>query len=81
MPKTVQIRDIDDDIYRSIQRHALEEGYSVPEYLKRLIVQAASRPSLSEWIRRTKGRRSDVSRDEILSHLEAIRGPWPDDRH
>jgi len=80
MPKTVQIRDLDDEVYLALRRHAAAEGFSVPEYLKRLATNAAARPTLSEWIERTRTRQSDVSRDSILISLDQLRGPWPDDR-
>ena len=35
MPKTVQIRDIDDDVYAGLVRRAGEEGITVPELLRR----------------------------------------------
>lgn len=80
MPKTIQIRDLDDEVYLSIKRHAAEEGYSVPEYLRRLVTNAAARPTLGQWLERTRRRNSGVSRDAILSSLDQMRGPWPDDR-
>ena len=35
MPKTVHIRDIDDEVYAALQRHAAAAGMSVPELLRR----------------------------------------------
>lgn len=40
MPKTVQIRDIDDDIDAGLQRRAAEERISIPELLRREAHQA-----------------------------------------
>lgn len=33
MSKTVQIRDIDDEVYEALAKRAAEVGASVPEYL------------------------------------------------
>lgn len=35
MPKTIQIRDIDDDVYAELARRAAEAGTSVPELLRK----------------------------------------------
>ncbi|MFN8103749.1 MAG: hypothetical protein U0U69_04745 [Acidimicrobiia bacterium] len=78
MPKTVQIRDIDDDVYEALVRRAAEAGLSVPDLLRREAARLARRPSMSEWLERTRRRPSDVSRAEILEALDEIRGPRPD---
>lgn len=78
MPKTVQIRDIDDDVYAALVRRAAEAGLTVPDLLRREAGRLASRPSVSEWLERTRRRPSNVSRAEILDALDEIRGPRPD---
>lgn len=78
MPKTVQIRDLDDDVYAGLARRAAEAGVSVPELLRIEAVRIASRPSVEEWLKRTRRRSSPVDRAEILAALDEMRGPWPD---
>ncbi len=78
MPKTVQIRDLDDDVYAGLARRAAEAGISVPELLRIEAVRLATRPSVEEWLRRTGRRSSPVDRAEILAALDEMRGPWPD---
>lgn len=80
MSKTVQIRDIDDETYAALQRRAGEAGMSVPELLRREAERLAARPSLREWLARTKRRSSGISSSEIIEALDEQRGPWPDDR-
>jgi len=80
MSKTVQIRDIDDDIYAALTRRAAEAGLTVPELLRREIARLASRPSVDEWLERTRRRPSTISRAEVVEALEEIRGEWPDAR-
>jgi hypothetical protein len=80
MPKTVQIRDIDDDVYAALSRRAAEEGISVPELLRREATRMASRPSVAEWLRRTARRPSQISTAEALDALDNWRGQWPDAR-
>lgn len=78
MPKTVQIRDIDDDVYAGLVRHAAEEGVTVPELLRREAAKLAARPSMSTWLARIGRRPSAVSTSEVLASLDEWRGEWPD---
>lgn len=78
MPKTVQIRDLDDDVYAGLARRAAEAGISVPELLRAEAVRIASRPSVAEWVERTRRRTSPLGRLDILAALDEQRGPWPD---
>lgn len=78
MPKTVQIRDLDDDVYAGLARRAAEAGVSVPELLRTEAARLAARPTMEEWLNRTRRRSSPVNRAEILAALDEMRGPWPD---
>ncbi len=77
MPKTVQIRDIDDDVYAALVRRAAEEGITVPELLRREASRLAARPSVDEWLRRTRQRTSAVTAADVVRALDEIRGDWP----
>ncbi len=78
MPKTVQIRDIDDDVYAALSRRAVEAGLTVPDLLRREAGRLASRPTVEEWLARTDRRATTISRTEVLEALDELRGPWPD---
>jgi hypothetical protein len=78
MPKTVQIRDIDDDVYAALGRRAAEAGLTVPDLLRREAGRLASRPTVDEWLDRTRRRPSAIARAEVLEALDELRGPWPD---
>lgn len=78
MPKTVQIRDIDDDVYAALARRAAEAGVSVPELLRREAERLAARPSVTEWLERTRRRPSPVTSAEVIEALDELRGEWPD---
>ncbi|MGH3530384.1 MAG: hypothetical protein ACRDUT_16955 [Mycobacterium sp.] len=77
MPKTVQIRDIDDEVYAGLARRAGEEGITVPELLRREAARLAARPSVAQWLARTGRRPSTVSTAEVLATLDEWRGEWP----
>jgi len=78
MPKTIQIRDIDDDVYVALSRRAVEVGLTVPDLLRREAARLASRPTMEEWLARTRRRPSGVTRAQVLEGIEESRGPWPD---
>ena len=78
MPKTVQIRDIDDAVYRELAKRAGEAGLTVPDLLRREATRIAARPSMEEWLARTGRRPSGIARADILAALDETRGPWPD---
>ncbi|WP_319447467.1 MULTISPECIES: hypothetical protein [unclassified Mycobacterium] len=78
MPKTVQIRDIDDEVYAGLVRRAGEEGLTVPELLRREAARLAARPSIAQWLTRTGRRPSEASTAEVLGALDDWRGEWPD---
>lgn len=80
MPKTVQIRDLDDDVYAALSRRAAEAGISVPEVLRLEATRIAARPTVEEWLARTRRRSSSLGRLEVISTLDEHRGSWPDDR-
>ncbi len=74
----MQIRDLDDDVYAGLARRAAEAGISVPELLRAEAVRLAARPSVEEWLTRTRRRSSSLGRVEVLSALDEQRGSWPD---
>ena len=78
MPKTIQIRDVDDEVYAALVRRAGEAGISVPELLRVEAARLAARPTVAEWLQRSRRRSSRLGRVEILAALDEQRGPWPD---
>lgn len=78
MPKTVQIRDLDDQVYAALARHAADERITVPELLRRHATRLAARPSVTQWLARLGRRPAEISTAEVLATLDQWRGPWPD---
>ena len=77
MPKTIQVRDLDDDVYEALRRRASEAGLSVPELLRREATRLAARPTVEEWLSRTNRRPSSIARADVLAALDESRGEWP----
>jgi len=80
VPKTIQIRDLDDDVYAALRRRAVEAGLTVPELLRREATRLASRPTVQEWLSRTRRRPSAIESADVVAALDELRGPWPSAR-
>ena len=78
MPKTVQIRDIDDAVYAGLRRHAAAAGMSIPEFLRREAARIAARPTMAEWLERLPRRQPWGTSDDTIRALDEFRGTWPD---
>jgi antitoxin FitA len=79
MGKTVQIRDLDDDVYAALRQRAAEDGISVPELLRREATRLASKPSMRAWLSSLPKTPSGITSDQVTEALDELRGPWPDD--
>jgi antitoxin FitA len=77
VPKTIQIRDLDDDVYKALVRRAAEAGVTVPDLLRREAARLAARPTVEEWLARTRRRSSDLTASEVLEAFDEMRGSWP----
>ena len=73
MPKTIQIRDVDDEVYEGLRRRAAEEGVSVPELLRAEAARLAARPSIATWLASTRRRSSAVGAEAVLEGLDELR--------
>lgn len=73
MPKTIQIRDVDDEVYAGLRKRAAEEGVSVPELLRAEAVRLAAAPSIATWLASTRRRSSPVGAGVIIEALDELR--------
>lgn len=81
MPKTVQIRNLDDEVYAALVKRGAETGISVPELLRIEATRLAARPSMEAWLKSVRDgprRGSPGSSADTIAILDEWRGPWPD---
>ena len=57
MTKMIQIRNVPDDLHRTLKARAAREGMTLSNYLLSEIEQIAKKPTMKEWLEK-------VSRDE-----------------
>lgn len=56
MAKTIQVRDVPDDVHRRLTLRASEERRSLSELVRAEIVEIARRPTMSEMLNRLADR-------------------------
>lgn len=68
MAGLLQIRNVPDDTRRALKARAAERGESLNEYLLRLVIDDASRPTVAEVLQRAAARseKSSVSSVDII---------------
>lgn len=75
MSKMIQIRNVPDDVHRTLKARAAAAGMSLSDYLKRDLERAAGRPSLEEIDGRVRARGpSGLLTADILTALDEVRG-------
>lgn len=61
----------------ALARRAAEVGVSVPEYLRKEAHRLAARPSVQEWLDRTRRRSGQQTSRDTVEALGELRGAWP----
>jgi plasmid stability protein len=74
MPKTLQVRDVPDDVHEVLRVRAAQAGLSLAEYLRREVSLLARRPTREEFFVRVSSR-TDVKTTtrEIVAAIHAER--------
>lgn len=57
MSKMIQIRNVPDELHRTLKARAARAGMSLSDYLLNEVRAAATRPTLEEFLERLKRRR------------------------
>jgi len=76
MPKSLQVRDVPDDLHATIRARAAHAGQSVSDYLLDLLGELMTRPAMAEIVRRAEAlARADegATRAEIRAEIRAGR--------
>lgn len=73
MPKTLQVRNVPDDVHEALRRRADQSGVSLSEYVLREILANATKPSNADIFARLAPLRVDIGVEEILEAIHADR--------
>lgn len=75
MAKTIQVRDVPDDVYRTLRIRAAEAGLSLSDYIRRDLERSAARPTVDELAARVAARGPSALRTStVLAALHQSRG-------
>lgn len=53
MARMIQIRDVPEQIHRTLKARAASEGMSLSDYIKKELERIVERPTLRQWLDRT----------------------------
>ena len=74
MAKMIQVRNVPDDVHRTLKVRAAAAGMSLSDYVKRDLEESTARPTLEEVDARVTARgKSDVRTTTILAALREVR--------
>jgi antitoxin FitA len=54
MSKMIQVRKVPDHVHSTLKARAAREGMSLSDFIKRELEQTAERPTIQEWLERTR---------------------------
>jgi plasmid stability protein len=54
MSKMIQVRDVPDEVHGTLKSRAAREGMSLSDFVKRELERMAERPTMREWLERTR---------------------------
>lgn len=75
MPKMIQIRNVPDDVHRTLKVRAASEGLSLSDYIKRDLEDLAKQATIEEVFANARARGdSGVTTAEIVADLRELRG-------
>jgi plasmid stability protein len=74
MSQMIQVRNVPDEVHRTLKARAAAAGMSLSDYIKRDLEEAASRPSIEEIDARVTARgRSGLRTSTVVSALRDVR--------
>ncbi len=73
MSKMIQVRDVPEDIHNTLKARAAREGMSLSDFIKRELKQAAERPTMQEWLERTRQAKPIPARKSAAQLIRELR--------
>jgi antitoxin FitA len=75
MSKMIQVRNVPDDVHRTLKVRAAAEGLSLSDYIKRDLEELAKQATLEDVFASARARgESGITAEEIVSDLRQMRG-------
>lgn len=77
MARTLQVRDVPDDVHTTLRARAAAAGMSLSEYVLQQLVEVASRPEVSDVLRRAGERSGGAAPGDIVAAVRSGRDTNP----
>jgi antitoxin FitA len=75
MSKMIQIRNVPDDVHRTLKTRAAAEGISLSDYIKRDLEDLATQATIEDVFASARARGSSgITTEEIVASIRASRG-------
>lgn len=69
----IQIRDVPDSVHGTLKSRAAREGMSLSDFIKRELERVAERPTIAEWLERTRQAKPIPSRRTAAKVIRELR--------
>jgi plasmid stability protein len=73
MGTLIQVRDVPDDVHRTLKARAAREGISLSEYLRTELRRVAEAPTADELLARLRARKPVSSTESSADALSSVR--------
>jgi plasmid stability protein len=73
MARTLQVRDVPDDVHAALRARAALAGLSLSQYLLRTLTEVAERPTVAETLRAASQRTGGASAADVATVLAELR--------
>ena len=73
--KTIQIRNVPDEIHAELRLRAAQAGMSLSDYALAELERKASKPPIAEVLERARRRPGGLTTQQIVDAIRADRGP------
>ena len=69
----IQVRDVPEDVHGTLKSRAAREGMSLSDYIKRELERVAERPTMQEWLERTRNAKPIPTRTSAARVIRELR--------
>lgn len=73
MSKMIQVRDVPDQVHGILKSRAAREGMTLSDFIKRELAKSAERPTMAEWLARTRQAKPIPSKRSAAQIIRELR--------
>jgi antitoxin FitA len=73
MSKMIQVRDVPEQVHRILKARAAREGMSLSDFIKLELESSAERPTMREWLERTRQAKPIPTKRSAAQIIRAMR--------